>query len=784
MMEGREKQEVIKDYISIMFRYKNEIYHHKAVNKILYYDYKFKGDYNKEKKNKNIFLNSNNNLFFTGSCDSIIKLWINDNSNNLNLISNFEHHSNWITSLTLYKKQNILISSSNDQSICIWDLNFLNENKENLKDKTIFPKCNYPNFHNDYISCLQFNENTKLLYSSGYDGKIYSLNFDNIKITNKNEIFSNESSIYSLDLCENENILAVSLYNENKIILLDLKTNKEIFTLHGHNDIIRNLKISPDGKYLISISSDKTIKFWDVSKQKFIYNFDYHKSGVCSLYINKYFNKMITGSIDGDIFINDFDLKNFALFDNINDSVLDIQMNEEENQIISSCRNGKLYLYDLLEKKENNIYSDSFIGKIKLNKENEYKKICDITKDEISEFKLMNNKIYVILKYQSNEDKGEVINLLRTKRDKNSKKSSFKTLDNKLHEVDRNNLESWCSLDINTGFLKMTLYEDKCFNNDISKINLNFIEKIIEKNFSIYSDSQLFIDKPNKNKFSKTINLNNDTYFNMQKNSNYEKIYNNTNVIIKTFNKRNINIKSTFGSFVIKNIIENILENKLIEFSKIYFENGENKIIEEYEDLFKKNENKEDIDDLFIKVSKKGKSYSFYLNNINKMIFPHFCFRFFESYVYKLFKSVNLIPFDSKDNFNISININVENVSHFLKEDKKYSLTIDKNYTFKKLFDNIKTKLDENKIKKIFSKEMKNNKLSNKEIEYINNTYLKSNNHMIKLFYLSSKSNIKLNKKNCESIEIAYIILVLNKGNLDFYTFKLLCSDIKSLISI
>ena len=166
------------------------------------------------------------------------------------------------------------------------------------------------------------------------------------------------------------------------------------------------------------------------------------------------------------------------------------------------------------------------------------------------------------------------------------------------------------------------------------------------------------------------------------------------------------------------------------------------------------------------------------------MIFPHFCFRFFESYVYKLFKSVNLIPIDSKDNFNISININVENVSHFLKEDKKYSLTIDKNYTFKKLFDNIKTKLDENKIKKIFSKEMKNNKLSNKEIEYINNTYLKSNDHMIKLFYLSSKSNIKLNKKNCESIEIAYITLVLNKGNLDFYTFKLLCSDIKSLISI
>ena len=39
MNETRKKQgENYKDYISIMFRKKNELYHHKAVNRIIYYE--------------------------------------------------------------------------------------------------------------------------------------------------------------------------------------------------------------------------------------------------------------------------------------------------------------------------------------------------------------------------------------------------------------------------------------------------------------------------------------------------------------------------------------------------------------------------------------------------------------------------------------------------------------------------------------------------------------------------------------------------------------------------
>lgn len=99
--------------------------------------------------------------------------------------------------------------------------------------------------------------------------------------------------------------------------------------------------------------------------KKFIYNLEYHNSSIHSLFINNDFDKMITGSIDGKIYINDFQIGNYALFDEIDDCILDIQMNESENQIITSSRNGKLYIYDLYEKEKSyiNYNLDNSIGK-------------------------------------------------------------------------------------------------------------------------------------------------------------------------------------------------------------------------------------------------------------------------------------------------------------------------------------------------------------------------------------------------------------------------------------
>ena len=781
MYDIQKGKYVIKDYVNIMFRKKNEIYHHKTVNKLLYYENNFINSI-KSKNNWN-----NNNLFFTGGCDSIIKLWIDNNY--LNLLSNFEYHSNWITNLTLCKRENYLISASNDESICIWNLNLTFNNIEKNIDKNAFLEKNISHYHTDYISCLKYDENNNMLYSSGLDGKIYSANFDYIKkeCSSSNEIFSNDNSIYSIDV--NNKILAASLYLDNTIIIIDLQSKKEICSLRGHNDIIKNIKISPNGKNLISISSDKTIKYWDISNQKYIYNFDYHKSSVNSIFINKDFNKMITGSIDGEIYINDFELENYALFDTLNDCILDIAMNEKEDQIITSSRNGKLYIYDLFdnEKDELDNYSEDFIGKIHLDID-ENKKICNITKEEIIEYKLMNNKIYSIVKYKDDDGNGAAINLLNLKTVSNSDKYTFQTLDKKLHEIDKNNLNSWCTLDIKTGFLNLTLYEDKCFENDISKINLNFIEKIIKMNFSIISDSQLFlIDKQKKNsivkngsesstnsKKHKSINSTNLGKMERSNKSNY--IYKSNNKI----HNENKN-ENSFGSYIIKNIINRIIYDKIIMISKSLFENSEKILLEKYNELFKKFDIKDDYNDLFITTSINGNNYSFYLKSDNKMFFPPFCFKIYDENnkkINQLFKAVNLEKF-GKNNFKLVISF--ENILQFIK-DKKYtkiSYELNSEYIFSQLFEEIKDEyLDLNKIKKAILDEGKKNKKS------INNNFLNShfNEYLKNLFYFCTKSNIIMNQKACELINVYTILKLLNPEDSDQFTLIVCCKDIKTVI--
>jgi WD40 repeat protein len=55
---------------------------------------------------------------------------------------------------------------------------------------------------------------------------------------------------------------------DNTIKLWNVETGKEIRTLKGHDNSVRSVNFSPDGKTLVSGSNDKTIKLWNVETGK------------------------------------------------------------------------------------------------------------------------------------------------------------------------------------------------------------------------------------------------------------------------------------------------------------------------------------------------------------------------------------------------------------------------------------------------------------------------------------------------------------------------------------
>lgn len=57
------------------------------------------------------------------------------------------------------------------------------------------------------------------------------------------------------------------LRKENVLVLWDIISENEVPTIYGHKKGINEVSFSPDGKTILTCSSDKTAILWDVSSK-------------------------------------------------------------------------------------------------------------------------------------------------------------------------------------------------------------------------------------------------------------------------------------------------------------------------------------------------------------------------------------------------------------------------------------------------------------------------------------------------------------------------------------
>lgn len=57
----------------------------------------------------------------------------------------------------------------------------------------------------------------------------------------------------------------VSAGRDNKVAVFDLKTKKRLSYLQGHQDWVINCQFTPNGKFIATSSSDRTVRFWNAS---------------------------------------------------------------------------------------------------------------------------------------------------------------------------------------------------------------------------------------------------------------------------------------------------------------------------------------------------------------------------------------------------------------------------------------------------------------------------------------------------------------------------------------
>ncbi len=89
--------------------------------------------------------------------------------------------------------------------------------------------------------------------------------------------------------------------DDKTIKLWNLATEREIFTLKGHQGWIWSIAFSPDGQILASGSADKTIKLWNLQTGKEIYTLRGHSGGVTSVAFSPNGKTLATSSTDKTI---------------------------------------------------------------------------------------------------------------------------------------------------------------------------------------------------------------------------------------------------------------------------------------------------------------------------------------------------------------------------------------------------------------------------------------------------------------------------------------------------
>lgn len=181
------------------------------------------------------------------------------------------------------------------------------------------------------------------------------------------KLAENEAKIVSVDLSKDGNYVATG-GADKKIKLWKIENEKLTLlkTYVGHNDWVRTIKFI-NNKFIISGSSDNTIKIWDFNG-KLIKTLSYHSGYVWSL---DYKDGLIfSGGWDNNLFIYNLNKEKIVFKAHFNNSVSHLKI--YNNKLYISLLNGKIKKINLNNLKIEDIYSinstiwnfDIFNGKL------------------------------------------------------------------------------------------------------------------------------------------------------------------------------------------------------------------------------------------------------------------------------------------------------------------------------------------------------------------------------------------------------------------------------------
>ena len=155
--------------------------------------------------------------------------------------------------------------------------------------------------HADWVTKLyMLAESTSLSFiSSSMDSSLKFVDMEKRKV--KWTVHGHSRGVSDFDVCKSFNFVA-SCGVERKIMLWNPFTGRSLGSLQGHNASVQRVIVNEDDNQLISLSTDKVLKIWDIRTNKCIQTIqdetDYWpENRISSIMYNPYKETIVTGAV-------------------------------------------------------------------------------------------------------------------------------------------------------------------------------------------------------------------------------------------------------------------------------------------------------------------------------------------------------------------------------------------------------------------------------------------------------------------------------------------------------
>ncbi|WP_414541409.1 WD40 repeat domain-containing protein [Nostoc sp. CCY0012] len=291
-----------------------------------------------------VALTANGQTLVSASADKTIKVW---NVNPGKIISTLEGHTDTVREIAISSDDQTLVSGSGDKTIKVW----------NLQTFEIIRTIN-PN--GGPVWSVAISSDGQTLVSGTEDGNIQIWNFHTGQLLRT--IQGHESRVFSVAISPDGETLATGGL-DTTIKIWDIYTGelrqaispKDMARDSGtlprtpiaqHNDAVRYVAFSRDGKTLASASWDQSIKIWDLQTGKLLHTLLGHTSRVVTLSMGLDGQTLLSGSIDNMIKMWDMQTGNLLqTLSGHNDWVLALATNPTQKILVSSSKDKTIRIW-------------------------------------------------------------------------------------------------------------------------------------------------------------------------------------------------------------------------------------------------------------------------------------------------------------------------------------------------------------------------------------------------------------------------------------------------------